>query len=143
MNSGSETKSSPPPESGRGSRPATAAVVGICAGLAVVALVAAGYVIGNSRGHDNGGGTSEATKTTDAQASGPGQQAFAEKCGSCHTLSAAGTSGQVGPNLDQLKPQAPVTLAQIKNGGGAMPAGLASGEEAKQIAEYVAKAAGS
>jgi mono/diheme cytochrome c family protein len=30
-----------------------------------------------------------------------GQQLFTQKCGSCHTLAGAGTSGDVGPNLDE------------------------------------------
>lgn len=104
----------------------------------MIALVAAGYVVGKNRG---GGGAASTTATTGGGgAAGPGKQAFVDKCGSCHALSAAGTTANVGPNLDQLKPAAVVTFAQIKNGGATMPAGLASGKEAKAIADFVAKA---
>ena len=42
-------------------------------------------------------------------------------CGSCHVLAAAGTSGTVGPNLDETQPSAENTYEQILNGGGGMP----------------------
>ena len=51
-----------------------------------------------------------------------GKQIFDEQgCGSCHTLEAAGSSGTVGPNLDDLKPEFDAIVAQVTNGGGAMP----------------------
>ena len=40
---------------------------------------------------------------TTTQPSDP-KQVFVQNCGGCHTLADAGTSGNVGPNLDQLKP---------------------------------------
>ncbi len=43
-------------------------------------------------------------------------------CGSCHTLAAAHSTGTVGPNLDQLKPDYRTVTSQVTNGGGAMPA---------------------
>ena len=43
-------------------------------------------------------------------------------CGGCHTLADAGASGAVGPNLDDLKPDAATVAAQVENGGGGMPA---------------------
>jgi mono/diheme cytochrome c family protein len=43
-------------------------------------------------------------------------------CGGCHTLAAAHSTGTVGPNLDQLKPDYRAVTAQVTNGGGAMPA---------------------
>jgi cytochrome c6 len=42
-------------------------------------------------------------------------------CGACHTLSDAGTTGQVGPNLDDLKPSYDLVVHQVTNGGGVMP----------------------
>jgi mono/diheme cytochrome c family protein len=71
-----------------------------------------------------------------------GQQLFTSSCGTCHTLSAAGTSGTFGPNLDQLKPTEQVVLKAIESGPGAMPSGIYSGAEAKAVAQYVAQNAG-
>jgi mono/diheme cytochrome c family protein len=70
------------------------------------------------------------------------QQLFVSGCGTCHTLSAAGTSGTVGPNLDHLKPSEQVVLHTIETGLGPMPPGIYSGADAKAVAEYVAQNAG-
>jgi len=43
-------------------------------------------------------------------------------CGGCHTLAAAHSTGTVGPNLDELKPDYRAVTAQVTNGGGGMPA---------------------
>lgn len=94
--------------------------------------------------------TTETTETTTAaplpkDLSGPGKEAFATSCGSCHALSDAGTSSPVGPNLDNLAPSAQMVEDAIANGGagtGMMPPGLLSGEQAKQVAEYIAAATG-
>lgn len=51
-----------------------------------------------------------------------GAEVFASAgCGSCHVLAAAGTSGTVGPNLDEVKPTAEKAYVQIRDGGGGMP----------------------
>jgi mono/diheme cytochrome c family protein len=42
-------------------------------------------------------------------------------CTGCHTLKAAGSSGTVGPNLDNLKPDYATIVHQVENGGGGMP----------------------
>jgi mono/diheme cytochrome c family protein len=79
-------------------------------------------------------------------ASGPGAVAFSASCGSCHALAAAGTTATIGPDLDDLQPDAAMVLAAIENGGagsGAMPAGLLSGGEAQQVADFVAESSGS
>jgi mono/diheme cytochrome c family protein len=73
--------------------------------------------------------------------SGPGGM-FATTCGSCHVLEAAGTSGTVGPNLDDLGPDKARVLQAIASGPGAMPEGLLSGEEADAVAAFVAENAG-
>jgi mono/diheme cytochrome c family protein len=65
---------------------------------------------------------------------------FVSNCGSCHTFRAAGTTGQVGPNLDQVS-LTPVQVAtQIRQGGGAMPpfGGRLSAAQIKAIAAFVA-----
>jgi mono/diheme cytochrome c family protein len=72
-----------------------------------------------------------------------GKTAFTATCGGCHTLKDAGTNGQVGPDLDSL---APLTVAivshQIANGGGPMPPKLLTGQDAANVAAYVASVAG-
>jgi cytochrome c5 len=67
---------------------------------------------------------------------------FIKTCGGCHTLKDAGTKGAVGPNLDQLKPDAARVERQILNGGAVMPAKLLTGQDAKDVAAYVAAVAG-
>jgi cytochrome c551 len=78
---------------------------------------------------------------------------FATHCSGCHTLSAAGTQGSgnrgertQGPNLDQREESYDDALYAIQNGGfsGAiMPQNIVVGEEAKEVAKFVAKYAGS
>jgi mono/diheme cytochrome c family protein len=67
---------------------------------------------------------------------------FASTCGACHTLADAGTKGTVGPNLDQLKPDAARVAKQITNGGAVMPKGLLTGQDLKDVSAYVAAVAG-
>ena len=42
-------------------------------------------------------------------------------CTGCHTLKAEGSTGTVGPNLDDAKPTYDKVLTQVTNGGGVMP----------------------
>jgi mono/diheme cytochrome c family protein len=82
-----------------------------------------------------------------------GSVLFATHCSGCHTLSAAGTQGSgnrgertQGPNLDQREETYDDALFAIQNGGfsGAiMPQNIVVGEEAKEVAKFVAKYAGS
>jgi mono/diheme cytochrome c family protein len=74
-----------------------------------------------------------------------GKSIFTEKCGTCHTLADAGTSGTTGPNLDDLKPDEATVSSQVTNGGGGMPAfgGTLSEQQIADVAAYVAQAAGS
>ena len=51
-----------------------------------------------------------------------GKTIFVNNCSSCHILKAAGATGVVGPNLDKLKLPKSIVIAQIKHGGGVMPA---------------------
>ena len=61
------------------------------------------------------------------------------QCGVCHTLQAAGSAGNIGPNLDQLKPQMPQIIAVVTNGIGVMPPwdGILTYEEIEAVAYYV------
>lgn len=73
-----------------------------------------------------------------------GKSIFVSKCGGCHTLKAAGTTGTTGPNLDLLKPPFPIAKRQVTNGGAIMPAfkGLLSDAQIEAVARYVADHAG-
>jgi mono/diheme cytochrome c family protein len=65
-------------------------------------------------------------------------------CGSCHTLAAAHASGDIGPNLDDLKPSEALVAHQVTNGGPAMPsfADRLSKAQIAAVAKFVASAAG-
>ena len=73
-----------------------------------------------------------------------GKTIFVAKCGGCHTLKAAGTTGTAGPNLDQLKPPFDRAKQQVINGGGIMPAfkGVLTDAQIDAVAKYVAEQAG-
>jgi mono/diheme cytochrome c family protein len=73
-----------------------------------------------------------------------GESIFTSTCGSCHTLKEAGTSGEVGPNLDELEPSQATVEKQVTHGGGGMPAfgGTLSKAEIKTVALYVSVMAG-
>jgi mono/diheme cytochrome c family protein len=78
--------------------------------------------------------------------SGEGKTIFSANCASCHTLKAAGASGEVGPNLDELKPDEERVEKQVITGGGPMPAfgnkEILTPEEIKTVSTYVAEEAG-
>jgi mono/diheme cytochrome c family protein len=78
------------------------------------------------------------------QANAQGKQIFTQNCASCHTLKDANAKGQVGPNLDELKPPLDRAIEQITNGGGGMPAfaDQLSEEQIRELAEYVVQATG-
>jgi len=83
-----------------------------------------------------------------------GKKLFVAKCGSCHTLAHAGTKGTVGPNLDDAF-RNPVKEGfgdsairglvrewiNIARKGGVMPQGLVKGDDAQDVAAYVASVA--
>jgi cytochrome c553 len=74
-----------------------------------------------------------------------GAEIFAQAgCGSCHVLAAAGSTGEIGPNLDEAKPTVELAIDRITNGRGAMPAfgGQLSEEQIRAVAEFVAQSAG-
>jgi len=79
-----------------------------------------------------------ATKPTD------GESIFKANCAACHTLADAGTTGNVGPNLDEVKPTHDKVVTQVTNGGGAMPAFKDSLDAAQinAVADYVSSVAG-
>jgi mono/diheme cytochrome c family protein len=89
-----------------------------------------------------------------------GQSLFQTNCGTCHTLYAAGTDGNYAPDLDELlTPSGPATgkevgqvegrvLNAVENGvdstttPGRMPGGILNEQQAKEVAELVARTAG-
>ena len=82
-----------------------------------------------------------------------GAELFVANCAGCHTLTPAGTEGTgnrgtrvQGPNLDQRAETIESSLYAIENGGfsGAiMPQNIVVGDEAEEVARFVAKYAGS
>ncbi|HET9436909.1 MAG TPA: c-type cytochrome [Gaiellaceae bacterium] len=73
-----------------------------------------------------------------------GKSIFTTSCGSCHTLSDAGTTGAVGPNLDESRPSRELVVDRVTNGQGAMPSFKDSLDEQQieAVADYVSGAAG-
>ena len=70
-----------------------------------------------------------------------GSELFVENCGSCHTLDAAGTTGQIGPNLDEAQVSEAEVMRAIEIGGrgtGNMPPNLVTGADARDVAAFVA-----
>ena len=65
-------------------------------------------------------------------------------CAGCHTLADAGTTGTVGPNLDDAKPPLSLVVDRVTNGAGAMPSfkGTFSDKQIADVAAYVVKATG-
>ena len=65
-------------------------------------------------------------------------------CGSCHTLADAGTSGTVGPNLDDAQPSFDKVVERVTNGQGVMPSfkDTLTEQQIADVAAYVSQAAG-
>ena len=61
------------------------------------------------------------------------------QCGVCHALQAAGSVGNIGPNLDQLKLPMSQIIYTVTNGIGVMSAwqGILTQEEIEAVAYYV------
>ena len=89
-----------------------------------------------------------------------GKQLFTQKCGSCHTLADAGTSGKIGPNLDNafersrtdglgeatvrqvVRGQIAYSVVNPSTGSTGMPRDLVKGADADAVAAFVASVAG-
>jgi mono/diheme cytochrome c family protein len=96
------------------------------------------------------------TKKIEADNSHQGAVLFHDRCGGCHTLSAAATHGSSinafqkertdGPNLDFRKETVRDVLFAIRNGGfsgSIMPANVVVGPDAQKVAAFVSRYAGS
>lgn len=112
----------------------------------LVAILLAAFVAGcGGGGSDSGGTTGGGTTTTEGGSPlAAGKRTFEETCSSCHTLAAAGATGEVGPNLDELEPSQALVEKQVTDGGGGMPAfgGTLSKEEIADVAKFVSSSAG-
>jgi cytochrome c6 len=90
----------------------------------------------------------ETTTTTTALEGDPvaGKEVFlgASACTGCHTLADAGSTGTVGPNLDEAQPSAELVMDRVTNGQGGMPSFSASLSEQQiaDVAAYVSSVAG-
>jgi cytochrome c553 len=91
----------------------------------------------------------EATETSEEGAGDPvaGKEVFlgTAGCSGCHTLADAGTSGTIGPNLDDASPSFDKVVERVTFGAGAMPAfeDTLSEQQIQDVAAYVSSAAGS
>ena len=119
-------------------------------GTALLALALLLAACGGSSGSSSSSSSappasSSSTSTGGAEnASTEGKQVFTRNCGGCHTLKDAGTTGSVGPDLDELKPPKATVVRQVNNGGGPMPAfkGRLTPAQINAVATYVSTVAG-
>jgi mono/diheme cytochrome c family protein len=123
-----------------GRRVVVVGVAIVVAGLGVAVPLAVGLVNGDDHAKNAPGGVDLSA----AEASG--RTTFAKYCSTCHTLKASNAVGKVGPNLDVLHPPKALILDAIKNGRargqGQMPAGVVDGQDAQDVAAYVAAVSG-
>jgi len=88
----------------------------------------------------------ETTPATEPGGAAAGKQIFMDQpCGDCHTLADAGTTGSVGPNLDDAKPSYELVIDRVTNGMGVMPSfkDKLTEQQIQDLAKYVSTAAGS
>ena len=96
---------------------------------------------------ETGGGATEGGATTEAPTgdAAAGKQVFESAgCVACHTLADAGSTGTVGPNLDDAKPPATLVVTRVTDGAGAMPSfkDKLTEQQIQDVAAYVSSAAG-
>ena len=120
----------------------TAVAVGL-----VVVMLASVEIFGEAHeaeGAEEGGESVPAETGGGGGDAAAGEAIFVESCGSCHTLEEAGTSGTVGPNLDESTLDLQAVVEQVTNGGGAMPAfgGQLSEEEIQNVSAFVVASQG-
>lgn len=91
---------------------------------------------------ETGGATTQDAEAVD------GRAVFTRNCSGCHTLADAGTTGKVGPNLDESKPSYERALTMVREGGGGglgvMPKfeGTLTPAQIEAVARYVSDVAG-
>ncbi|MFN8222166.1 MAG: cytochrome c [Gaiellales bacterium] len=94
---------------------------------------------------DTGGSTEDLPALSLEGDAAAGKDLFAAQgCAACHTLTAAGASGTVGPNLDETKPSYELAVTRITLGQGGMPkfGDKLEAQQVADVAEFVASSAG-
>jgi mono/diheme cytochrome c family protein len=101
--------------------------------LLLVAGLLAGCGGGDDNGEEEGGASAGATVYADAG------------CGSCHTFSPAGSTGTVGPSLDDADVTFDQAVDQIREGGGGMPSfrDQLTEQQIEDVAIYITEEGGS
>jgi mono/diheme cytochrome c family protein len=126
---------------GRGAR-RTATVLFVIALVVLGAGVPAAVIAAVS----NNDSVPEANVSDLTAAEQHGRELFGLRCANCHTLKASNAIAEIGPNLDTLRPTKALVLNAIENGrakgNGQMAANLYTGQDAQDVAGYVAKAVG-
>jgi mono/diheme cytochrome c family protein len=115
--------------------------------VAVLVIFGAGIPIAASLGNDS---NAKKIPAEDISSLTPSQEhgrlLFAKYCKLCHTLKAANAVASVGPDLDQLRPNKKLVLFTVAhgraNGNGAMAKDLVVGQDAQDVANFVAAAVG-
>jgi len=119
------------------------AVAGVIAGVALIFGVGIPALVLADNGDKNTQGPG-GVELTAAQTAG--RKVFAQNCATCHTLRGASAAGKVGPNLDELRPPKGLVLNAVEQGRargqGQMPAQLVTGQDAQNVAAFVAAVAG-
>jgi mono/diheme cytochrome c family protein len=130
-----------PGDGGGGSNPV--AVVGSVIVIVAFGIALPAVVLARGGAHKTKQAPGGVDLTT---AEAHGRELFAQNCATCHTLRAANAVGRVGPNLDQLRPPKVLVLDAIAKGRargqGQMPDGLLAGQDAQDVAAFVAAVAG-
>jgi len=124
-------------KNGKGLTPQTPMPANIVKGQDAIDVAAYVASVAGQGGFSTGGGFASLGTNGAAIFKGAG-------CAGCHTLSAAGSTGTIGPNLDQLKPSMSIVAHQVMVGGGKMPAfqGKLSAAQIQAVAKYVSSSAG-
>ena len=131
------------------SRTRIAVIFGVILAVLGIYVIAGGVFEGDSSTDED-----QTVSTTDDGAPGAdaeqplgpeeerGQMLFVDNCGTCHTLDAAGTTGAVGPDLDEAQNDMAEVLEAIEQGGkepgGPMPENIVTGADAQAVAKFVA-----
>jgi cytochrome c553 len=115
--------------------------VGTMAGVVFFAKEEEAEHVGDTTAaHETTTGEDQTTTTGAEGDAAAGESVYASAgCGGCHTLEAAGSSGNVGPNLDESQPDHALVVDRVTNGAGGMPPfkGQLDEKQIQDVAAYV------